>query len=116
MEFKLTEFDNTSNQIKGNIEDYNFIAKHFDEGSFYGINAGRVSKLEIWNGKYDFRNILVNYDRGWDIEPQTDEMKEVLKCLLEHLEISRRDLIMNQIYKAALKSHKWTKQGLNNPI
>lgn len=87
MEFKLTEFDNSTNWIKGTIGDYKFIAKHFDEGSFYGINTGRVSKLEIWKcEQYNFNNVLVNYDRGWDIEPETDELKEVLNELLNYLE------------------------------
>ncbi|MBQ7263652.1 MAG: hypothetical protein IJR14_08025 [Synergistaceae bacterium] len=39
--------------------------KHFDEGSQFGIEEGRVSKLEISEG---WRNV-VNYDRGWDVRP-----------------------------------------------
>lgn len=35
--------------------------KSFDEGSEWGINGGRISKLML--------KITANYDRGWDIEP-----------------------------------------------
>jgi hypothetical protein len=39
--------------------------KHFEEGSEWGIEGGRISKLQIKiEGK-----IVVNYDRGWDVEP-----------------------------------------------
>ena len=40
----------------------------FDEPSEYGINNGRISKLGI---REDGR-VVVNYDRGWDIKPDTD--------------------------------------------
>jgi hypothetical protein len=55
-----------------------FEAKVFDEGSMYGINKGRVSKLDI---RQD-RKILVNYDRGWDVKPQTPEVKAVYKKIM----------------------------------
>lgn len=42
--------------------------KHFEECSDWGIDGGKVSKLECKaNGETLFR-----YDRGWDIEPHTD--------------------------------------------
>ena len=42
-----------------------FQAKVFEEPSEdYGINGGKISKLEIRIGK----EIIANYDRGWDIE------------------------------------------------
>ena len=42
----------------------------FEEPSQYGINNGRISKLDI---RVDDR-IVVNYDRGWDVrvKPNTD--------------------------------------------
>jgi hypothetical protein len=87
MDFKLTgTFDSSTNWINGTIGEYNFTAKHFDEVSDFGINGGRVSKLEVWKGKYNFNNVLFNYDRGWDQEPETDELKNVLAELLKHLE------------------------------
>lgn len=53
--------------------------KHFDEPSFYGINEGRISKLEIrQNGR-----CVYNYDRELDIEPQTKEAEEALFILIK---------------------------------
>jgi hypothetical protein len=51
---------------------YRFQAKVFDNGSEYGIDNGRVSKLEI---RWADGGILVNYDRGWDVKPRTPEVK-----------------------------------------
>ena len=44
-------------------------AKVYDEGSEYGINEGRISKLTI---KIDGKTTLC-YDRGWDIEPDEND-------------------------------------------
>ena len=44
-------------------------AKVYDEGSEYGINGGRISKLTI---KIDGVTTLC-YDRGWDIEPDEND-------------------------------------------
>lgn len=38
------------------------------KGSEFGIDGGRISKLEC---RADGRTIL-NYDRGWDMEPETE--------------------------------------------
>ena len=46
------------NLANGNA--FEFCAKVYDEGSQYGINKGRVSKLHIRLG----RMTIVNYDRG----------------------------------------------------
>jgi hypothetical protein len=44
-------------------------AKIYDEGSDYGIDEGRVSKLSV---KLDHSNcLLVDYDRGFGVEPTT---------------------------------------------
>lgn len=45
---------------------YHYWAKVYDEGSEWGINEGRISKLMI---KQDSK-IVCNYDRGWDVEPK----------------------------------------------
>ena len=44
-------------------------AKVYDEGSEYGINEGRISKLMI---KIDGETTLC-YERGWDIEPDEND-------------------------------------------
>lgn len=52
-----------------NGETYKYCAKVFGEPSEdYGIEGGRISKLEIRLGDFP----VVNYDRGWDIEPETE--------------------------------------------
>lgn len=53
--------------------------KAYDEGSIYGINGGKISKLTIEiEGKW-----TANYDRGWDIEPdKDDEATQVAYCIL----------------------------------
>jgi hypothetical protein len=58
-----------------------FCAKAFDEGSVFGINKGCVSKLDIRRGG----EIIVNYDRGWDIRPQDPEVRAVYKRIMTAL-------------------------------
>ena len=40
----------------------------FDEPSHYGIGEGRISKLYVADAD---RQMLANYDRGWDKRPAT---------------------------------------------
>ena len=49
-------------------------AKVYDEGSEYGINEGRISKLMI---KVDGVTTL-SYDRGWDIEPDENDQATMI--------------------------------------
>lgn len=60
---------------------YKYWVKHYEEGSQYGIDGGKVSKLTI--RKLDESRDLVNYDRGWDIEPNTDEVNAVYAIILK---------------------------------
>lgn len=91
MEAKFTKFDTNSQWVEGNIGEYNFEAKLFDEGSQYGIDNGRVSKLSIWSEKIRqeknnfFSDCIVNYDRGWDIEPKNQYI-EHFNAVMELLE------------------------------
>lgn len=66
------------NLANGNA--FEFCAKVYDEGSQYGINKGRVSKLHIRLG----RMTIVNYDRGWDVKP-APEYKPIYKALMKKL-------------------------------
>jgi hypothetical protein len=50
------------NWVEGNIGKHGFQAKVYDEGSDFGIDDGRVSKLSISG--------VCNYDRGWDEQPK----------------------------------------------
>ena len=81
---KFINFPSNEPWANGTYADgYRFEAKLFDEGSIYGIDKGRVSKLAICapNGKW-----IVNYDRGWDVRPETEEHERVFKDILEFLE------------------------------
>lgn len=59
--------------------EYTYCIKHFEEGSIYGINEGRISKLNIKAGDRD----VVNYDRGWDVKPADKEAQKALDTLLK---------------------------------
>lgn len=64
--------------IKGTVLKYS--AKVYDEGSEFGINEGRISKLEVrQDGK-----IILNYDRGWDIEPGCELAEIALAMILDY--------------------------------
>ena len=62
---------------------FSFYCKHFEEGSNYGIDNGRISKLEISLGTKDgfSRNLLINYDRGWDVN--FDDFKKAYEAVYE---------------------------------
>ena len=54
--------------------------KHFSEPSeTYGIDGGRISKLTIKvDGEY-----TLNYDRGWDIEPEDEATQMAFAILMK---------------------------------
>ena len=86
MEIKVTEIINAQFGIviqgmiiENKAEIAQFSIKKFDEGSQYGINGGKISKLFIQESN---KNILACYDRGWDIKPHA-EAKEILEKILE---------------------------------
>lgn len=55
-----------------------FWIKTYDTGSEYGIDGGRISKLQIKiNGQ-----TVANYDRGWDIKPDQADAIAAYKILL----------------------------------
>ena len=65
--------------IKANGEIFYYWMKQYEEGSRYGINGGRISKLMLKrNGE-----IVCNYDREWDIEP-VDENTELAVQIILH--------------------------------
>jgi len=64
-------------KIGNNIIQY-FI-KQYEEGSQYGINNGRISKLTL---KRDGETIA-NYDRGWDITPIDSDAEIALAIILK---------------------------------
>ena len=56
---------------------YTWEAKVYDEGSKHGINGGRVSKLEVRRDG----TIVCNYDRGWDINPKSYAVEQVVNYI-----------------------------------
>ena len=58
---------------------YRYWVKHYEEGSQFGIDGGRISKLMIKRGG----EIVCNYDRGWDIKPVDEDTEFALAILLK---------------------------------
>lgn len=71
-----------SGWVSGKCEDYNFEAKIHDIESNFGINNGRVSKMTMYD---EYGKWVMNYDRGWDIEPK-DEVADAYANIMEVLE------------------------------
>lgn len=62
-------------------EKYKYWCKHYEEPSeCYGIDGGRISKLTI--RKVGESRDLYNYDRGLDIDCQSDEVRAVYDIIL----------------------------------
>lgn len=66
----------------GHLIGVHYTAKVYDEGSEYGINGGRISKLTL---SIDGR-VVYNYDRGEDIPPQNEAAEKALAILLAEYE------------------------------
>lgn len=71
----------THGTIQIEKETFTYDAKHFDEPSEYGIEGGRISKLGIRKG----REVVLNYDRGWVIEPETEGAQLALLAICQKL-------------------------------
>ena len=65
-------------QKDGGYKAVRYWIKVYEEGSQFGINGGKISKLMLkLNGE-----VIANYDRGWDIEPADPETQLALEILL----------------------------------
>ena len=66
-------------QKDGSSKIAHYWVKAFEEGSEWGINGGKISKLSIKiDGEW-----VVNYDRGWDVKPaDDDEAAQLAYCIL----------------------------------
>lgn len=62
----------------GTENGYYWQIKVFEKGSEFGIDGGKISKLFIRDSD---RNVLANYDRGWDIEP-SEEIAPLIDYLM----------------------------------
>lgn len=64
---------------RGKVARCEFWAKVYEEGSEFGINGGRISKLSIkLNGKE-----TCNYERGWDIRPTDEATKQAYDLIIK---------------------------------
>lgn len=63
--------------VNGDI--FHYWMKQYEEGSEFGINGGRISKLTI---KRSGREVY-NYDRGEDIEPIDKNTETALAIILK---------------------------------
>jgi hypothetical protein len=91
MKAYFKKFNDSSNWVTGSIEGKSgikFEAKLFDNGSQFGINNGRVSKLDIRVGN----SSIISYDRGWvgdsEMASKCDMMKNEFNAIMELLENS----------------------------
>ena len=72
---------------------YPWEAKIYDEGSKYGIDGGRVSKLYVWRESEDDEEMIIVYDRGWTT-PRPDEgskLEEILNTVLAGIDIQMKN-------------------------
>ncbi len=60
---------------------FHYWVKQYEEGSRFGIDGGRVSKLTIRNERTG--NTVANYDRDWDIKPKTKTEKAALDYIMK---------------------------------
>ena len=66
-------------QKDGSSKIAHYWVKAYEEGSAYGIDEGRISKLLITIGG----KTVANYDRGWDIKPaEDDEAAQIAYAIL----------------------------------
>lgn len=73
--------------VGGFANEYRYQAKVYDgDSDDYGINGGRVSKLEIWPKDGTCRESIVRYDRGWDITPNDGYNTMVYEAVLAAME------------------------------
>ena len=71
---------------------YTFQAKVYDVGSVYGIEQGRISKLQVWRGDQS----VMHYDRSWDEKPARRRDRKVLREILAGFPDRQRDKANNE--------------------
>lgn len=62
----------------GRKSNVRYSVKHFEEPSEWGIDGGRISKLNLKVGTDD----IANYDRGWDVLPESYEAQFAFAILM----------------------------------
>ena len=68
-------------EIKIGRKVISYQVKHYEEGSRFGIEGGRISKLWLFD-KAD-RTVLASYERGWDKKPRTAAARKAYAMLIK---------------------------------
>ncbi len=72
----------TADWVHGSIAGHSFQVLVFEdhaECQEYELGTSRISKL--WLRREADRQVVANFDRGWDFEPITDEAREIVGFL-----------------------------------
>ena len=85
-DLKITKIDSSRQMggtwVTGSIAGHSFQVLVFEdhaECESYELGTSRISKL--WLRRQADRQVVANFDRGWDIEPTTDAAREVIDFL-----------------------------------
>ena len=62
---------------QGTIGEYTYYVKVYETSSMFGIDGGKISKMQVVKDG----QVVINYDRGWDIQPYTEEEKDIFSRL-----------------------------------
>ena len=68
--------------VSGSIAGHTFQVLVFEdhaETESYELETSRISKL--WLRRQADRQVVANFDRGWDLEPTTDAAREIIGFL-----------------------------------
>ena len=68
--------------VSGTIAGHNFQVLVFEghaETEEYELGTSRISKL--WLRRQADRHVVANFDRGWDLQPTTDEARAIVDFL-----------------------------------
>lgn len=72
-----------SGHVSVDGKEYTYEAKVYDEGSEYGIDGGRISKLYVIPADAGgWSEPIIEYDRWWGVMPADDTAKKVLEEIL----------------------------------
>ena len=85
-DLKITKTDSSRQMggtwVTGSIADHTFQVLVFEdhaECEEYELGTSRISKL--WLRRQADRQVVANFDRGWDQEPTTDAAREIVGFL-----------------------------------
>ena len=85
-DLKITKIDSSRQMggtwVTGSIAGHSFQVLVFEdhaECEEYELGTSRISKL--WLRRQADRQVVANFDRGWDFEPTTDAAREIVGFL-----------------------------------